>query len=55
MSKKLINKVLRDAGVKTFDAAAVNLLAEYIQSEGGEEVLIKFSGLWKTGDSKQFV
>ena len=47
--KKSINTALRSYGVKTFDAAAVNALAEYIEKEGGDEALKDFVRVWKSG------
>jgi hypothetical protein len=50
--KKAINTSLRGIGVKTFDAAAVTALAEYIEKEGSEESLKDFVRVWKSGLEK---
>lgn len=47
--KKAVNKQLREVGVKAFDVAAVNALAEHIASEGSTQALTDFIGAWKAG------
>lgn len=47
--KKTINTSLRGIGVKTFDAAAVNALAEYIEKDGSDGALKDFMRVWKSG------
>ena len=49
--KRSINTTLRGLGVKTFDASAKNILAEFLESEGGEEPLKDFVRVWKSGPS----
>ncbi len=51
MSKKLINKSLREAGVNAFDVSAVNMLADFMDSQGGEQALVEFVRSWREGES----
>eukprot|EP00955_Chlamydomonas_euryale_P003095 32725-Chlamydomonas_euryale.AAC.13 len=50
--KKAINKQLREVGVKAFDAAAVNLLTEYINTEGTLDALKPFISVLKSGEER---
>jgi hypothetical protein len=49
--KKAINKQLRDVGVQAFDTAAVTLLADFVQEQGGDAALSEFCNKWKSGAS----